>query len=398
MSPSVSYSLNSHIHLSFHSCERIVLFNISAFVSNSAVVANKCHRMAPLNKIDSHVPSGDLHPTVERGQSSSIGSRIEASAAMLMTDLVSNVSPGAATSTLSSIIETEGKPFPAPTFRDTSTSASSSGIHPPTFSLDHAIINGVGRSGKESFRTQPSDSNEQRWPDQSSFEAFLSIQDMTWLAHPLDDSWLMKGPIDQINQEVPPWAVKEHVPTVKSVQAHGVSWPMNAASPHSHECSDGAAVVSLLTNPDFTLQAFEYIEQDEDPKYEGKRREIAQAEPATSLDLSDTATLNPLHLLPNYDRKGLATPQRVTNDPANARVCSTQKSTKPPSAYAVLRPWIDIFGSYQDEVWGAQFLLEEAVGRKSLVTRDAAKELDRGCPAKRRLAMIRRHLDYLAKW
>jgi hypothetical protein len=352
--------------------------------------------MAPLNEIDSHMPSGGLHPTVERGQPSSIGSRIRASASMLMTDVVSNVSPGAATSALASMIGTESKPLSAPTIRDTSTSASSSGIYAPIFPLGHEMVNGVGCSGKENFRTRSSDSNDQGSQDRGGFEAFVLNQDRTW-AHPWDDGWLMKGPIDQINQEVPSRAPKEGRPTVKSVQAHGSSWCMNAAPPNSHEYSDGADVVSLLINPDFTPQTFEYIERDEEPKYEGQRRKNSQAESATSIDLSHTATLNHLQLLPSSDRKELATPQRVTHDPANARVYSTQLSSKPPSTYAVLQPWIEIFSSYQDEVWGGPFLWRKEVGAKSLVTRGAAEELDRGGPARSRLAMIRRHLDYLAK-
>lgn len=358
------------------------------------------------------------NPVEQMKQPSSISSRIRASASALLTDFSTNVSPSSATSALASALGNDGKPLSTSTFGDYSTSASSSRIYSsPCIHNNGKKSDGVDKFGEEGFRTRPIDTGL----EQRDVERILSNQDWTWSPH---SKWLKKGnkdhidqidQIDQTLQESPSWYPIGGRSAVDSKEAYCQSREYNfAAGTWPDKDFDGGAVLSLLSSPNFTTtQTFEDGGSDWAPDHEGKSdHKRSHIKPPNNIDISQTATLNPLHLLPDYNLKEeLGTINGVSyslvSDPENS---STGVPNDSSSALAAMKkPWIDILNSYQDEVWDPStpslpFLPGEEVYSKTTIpqgstTTAGVKLSDQGkCPARRRLAMINRHIDFLGIW
>lgn len=347
-------------------------------------------------------------------QPSSIGSRIRASASALLTDFSTNVSPSSVTLALASALGNDGKSLSMSTFGDYSTLASSSRIDSSPFIHSYEKIpGGVDLSGEQGFRTRPVDINDYEGAEQRDVELMLSNQDGTWPSHSKWSTKESKDEIDQLYREGPSWYSKGGRQAVNSKEAYDQSFKsIYKAGIWPDEDFDGAAVISLLSSPNFTTtQTLEDGDSDEAPDHGGNSNyKHSHIKPPNNIDPSQTAILNRLHLLPDPNLiKDLGTINGVNYslvyDPEPS---STEVSSDPPSALAAMQqPWIDILHSYQDEVWDPSPLVlpREEVYSDTMIPQGATttpadlQMYARGkCPASSRLAMIRRHIDFSAIW
>ena len=307
---------------------------------------------------------------------SSVGSRIVASASALTKDFFSVASASDASTALR--MESDGKSLTASTSGHNWSSASSSRIHPACSSSGHEDPNDRDSSREKSFRNRSSDPTSH---GQRAFDSFMADQGVT-------------SP-DCINWEEPSWcAGVTQTPSAK--QAHEPSGFASANANRSHEIFDGAAVVSLLSSPDFTVQSLQDDELDEELELEGERYETSYKKRAVDKDLSHLFIPHPRHLLPNFSQESLAHPRSVSDD---SMLDSTDSSTRicshPPSAPAFMRPWIDMLSSYHEEVWGDRIFMENKVHPETPAIDNAARGHRRQSSATSRLEMIRGHLEFL---
>lgn len=308
-----------------------------------------------------------------------------------MTDCFSKVSPSAATSTLALATEYDGKPHSASSFNDSSTSASSSRVYP---SRGHEDPNGVDHSGEQGFRTQSSDIGYYSWGEQWAFGMFSSER-TSYPGHASDSRRLLEESVDQLNREGPSWSAQGGRQNLGTNQAYMSSMSIDAATTSPPESSDGAAVVALLSSPNFTIQSLEDGELDEEPELERNRCKMPQVKPGTDRELSHPATVNPLW---KFNREASVVPERGTCDPVTAKSSSARTPSNPPSASEVVQPWIGMYNSYLVDVWDVLGLAKEYVYSETVIPHGDAEVLDRECSATSRLTMIRKHINYLDKW
>jgi hypothetical protein len=312
-----------------------------------------------------------------------------------MTGFLSNGSPGAATSALAAATEHAGKPL----FASNSGTSSISAACPSgkiLLSHSHQIGGSVGCSGEQGFRTRLLDSNCHESANQLLSGIFKLNQDRTLPESAPDSKWLVKEQVDHVNRQVPSWSVSGGKQTFKSKQEYEASWSVYSVESGSDDSTDGAAAVTLLSNSNFTVQTTDQIGPDKETHHEERRSQFPL--PGSAIDMNPTHSkiLDPLHLLPNFGRRDLLSPHTTPSNMANAKSAFDPFSDNAPSNSAVVQPWIDIISSYQAEVWGDMFLLGEKYSG-ALVNRCTVEELSPEYHARSRLAMIRRHIDYLSR-
>ena len=319
-------------------------------------------------------------------QASSLGSRIRGSASALMTDCLSKVSPLAATSTLASATGTDGKLHSASTIGDISSSVSSSRIYSPRGLED---TNVGGRSGEQGFRTRSSRLGCDTWDEEWAFEMFPLERRMSYPDHASDSSRLL---------EESSLSAQGDSQDLDSNRAYQSSRFIDGGINSPHEQSDGAAVVALLSSPNFAIQSLEDGELDSELENDQNRNKTTQLKPELDTELRNLASVNPLYLLPKFSREASDVPERHTGYLFTANISSTRTFSDPPSTSDIMQPWIRMNNNYLVDVWDVLGLAEEKVYSEAVVPQDDAEVFGRECSATSRLAMIKKHIHYLDQW
>lgn len=330
-------------------------------------------------------------------QANSIGSRIRGSASALMADCFSKVSPSAATSALASATGYDGKIHSPSTYSESSTSTSSSRMHSLRGLED---TKAVVRSGEQGFRTRPSQSGCVSWGEKWAFEIFTADLGLgsSYPDHASDSRQL---PEESMNQSIPEgslWSAQGNSRDSSSYGAYELSRSIDGSLYGPHELSDGAAVVALLSSPNFAMQNLEYGELDDETEHEQNRYKTPQFPPETDAGLGNPVTENPLHPLTKVNREASDVLGRGTCYPLTANISSNRTPSNPTSAPDIEQPWIGINNSYLFDVWDVFGFRLDNVYAEARVPHEDAGIPGQGCPATNRLTMIRKHIDYLDKW
>lgn len=310
-----------------------------------------------------------------------------------MMDCFTKVSPSAATSALASASGSDGKlPFPS-TISGTSTSVSSS-IHLPR-GCEH--INGVHRLGEQGFRTPSSQSGRFSWGEQWAFEMFTSERGTSYSDYASGSGRLLEESTDRLNPGLSRSAQGKSQ-DLRSIWAYNSSRSVDEGTSSPLDRSDGAAVVALLSSSNFATQSLQDGELDDETERDQNESKTPQFKPEANAELRILATVNPLYLLPEFDREASDVPERGPRDPFTSDTFSTRTPTSPPSASDLWQPWIRMNDSYLVDVWDVLGLAKEHVYSEAVIPHDDAEVLGQEYSATSRLAMIRKHIDYLDKW
>ena len=167
---------------------------------------------------------------------------------------------------------------------------------------------------------------------------------------------------------------------------------------------DGAAVVKLLSNPDFATDELP------DPLYEpGPSEEHTTLweanehtqEILTSLkaDLPPVPVHripspdNPLNLLPNFNNQTRVFGKEYTEASSKSQSSGLYVIATPPGAQLDLEPWLGVLTNYQDDVWGDLLPLVKEARQEVRNAMEGSKVTLKDCPAVRRLGMILGHIQ-----
>lgn len=328
-------------------------------------------------------------------QAGSIGSRIKGSASALMTDCFSKISPSAATSILASASRSDGKLHSLPAISDSSTLDASSKIYSPR-DLDDG--NGVHLSGEQGFRTRPSQSGCYNWGQQWAFEMFTSGRGTSYPEYALGSRRLLEHSVDQLKPERPSWSTQGDSQKLGSNRAWESSRSIDGVSESPYELSDGAAVVALLSSPNFAVQSLKDGELNDETDHDQNRYQTPQFKLETNAELGNLAAVHPLYLLPKLNQDESDISERDISCSVTADTFCARTSSNPPSASDVMQPWICLNNTYLVDVWDVLGLAERKVYPNAVILHDDVEVLGQECSAMSRLAMIRKHIDYLDRW
>ena len=312
-----------------------------------------------------------------------------------MMDGFSRISPSAATSVLASASTSDGKLHSLPAISDNLTRESSIELY-SSCNLDDE--NGVHRSTEQGFRTQPSQSGCYSWLQQWEFEMFLSERGTGYPDHALGSRRLLEDSVNQLNPGGPFWFARGDIQGVNSIRAWKPSRSIDGVSDNPYELSDGAAVVALLSSPNFATQCLEDGELNDETDHDYNRYETPQLKPETNVELENLATVHPLYLLPVFKRQESDNSERPISCSVLANTFCAGKPSNPPSASGFVQPWIRLKNTYLRDVWGVLNLAKKEAYPKAVIPYDNVEILGQECSATSRLAMIRKHIDYLDNW
>lgn len=321
--------------------------------------------------------------------------RIRGSASALMTDCFVKTSSSAATSVLASASRSDGKLRCLPAISDNLTRESSYEVYPP---CDLNDDNSLHRSLEQGFRTQPSRPGCYNWSQQWDFEMFMSEQGTGYPDHALGSRRLLEDSVDQLNPGGASWSAQGDSQGLNSNWAWKSSRPIDEDSDSPYELSDGAAVVALLSSPNFATRCLEDGELNDEIDHDHNRHETPQFKPETNAELGNLATVHPLCLLPKFNREESDISERGISCSVSANTVCARKPSDPPSASDFVQTWIRLNNTYLGDVWDALNLSKEEVHPKALIPHDDVEILGQECSATSRLAMIRKHIDYLDIW
>lgn len=252
-------------------------------------------------------------------------------------------------------------------------------------------MKGVHFTGEHGFRTRSSDSIHCEGTQQRAFECFKSDQGRTESGSTSDSTKLINEVKDQTSPKESSWFTKsKEVQELNGSVKTDVAWPLDE--------SDGAAVVSLLSSPDFVVQGVEHEGLDEELELEDNRYETTKTNSTADISHRRPATLHTRHLIPkfnekNLDKPNLALPQWTLPDTNLGATTETYHLIPiEPSPCVFTRPWVELGNSYQEQVWGDQFSVGDGIhsGTGSI---QAAAHVYHRQPVRERLDMIRRHLQ-----
>lgn len=312
-----------------------------------------------------------------------------------MADCFSRLSPSAATSALASATEYDGKIHSASTFSDSSISESSSRTYSPCALKD---TNGVDLPREQGFRTRSSQSGLYGWGEKWAFEIFTSERGTGYPDHASDSRRLLEESMNKLNPEGHSWSAQGDSQDLGSNWTYISSMFLDGGTGSLHGPSDGAAVVALLSSPNFAIQSLEDEELDDATEHDQNRYKTPQVEPETDTELRKLATVNPLNLLPKFNREASDVPEKDTYYSFTANNSATRTPKNPQSASEIVQPWIGMYNSYLVDVWDVLGFAKTVDYSETVIPCDNAQVLGQECSATSRLAMIRKHIDYLEKW
>ena len=333
----------------------------------------------------------------QQESSGSIATRVQDSASGLVHQTILNPSAGFVTGVLASSAADAGKGGSGSssagpsqfTVSSLSPNVHASSVYSPADSRN-------GTTEWESFRLHPRYRKNGGYFDHYDFGDFMSRSSAPSLAEP--SNWPDIGEDSAAANErfvLQSRPSKANIQVSSARQCNNHGHPVKKISGLTNNSDDGAAVVALLSDPDFLI--------DEDPAdFWGIETENLATCPDENLEmhaqaaapLDQVSAINPLDLLPDFRR-----PQGGANMTRSARRSAT--ISDPPEGYIYnknllqrhdgdLQPWLDMLNKYQDEVWGDILRLvheahEEAKASKERIPEDQ--------PATRRLRMLLKHLE-----
>ncbi|MCJ1246271.1 hypothetical protein MMC30_003477 [Trapelia coarctata] len=182
---------------------------------------------------------------------------------------------------------------------------------------------------------------------------------------------------------------------------------LDASTPHKgkekiSEDGDGAAVVRLLSDPDFSIEelpdtvSWPIREQtniwDIDEQTEEVLARLKADMPPAPVHRIQSPN-NPLNLLPNFNNQSRVPDKESPGAPGKAQTSGYTSQTTSPGKQTDLEPWLGVLASYQDEVWGGLLPLVKEAREEVRTAMEEGNTALKDCPAVRRLGMILGHIQ-----
>ena len=326
------------------------------------------------------IDHNSLHP--KPSSQNNIPKRIGTSASGLLQASFQRPSPSSVTEALAAMnSETaKGGPSSSTTSTTSPSSISQSSFTPPV--LAHSFES-------KSFRSQASTGESSGGNGQTAFDEFISEPEESSVDFRLD------GDVSTLGEQAFPYNVAEgsqgkHFPEIHSINGRQASGVIEEAS--SAKSNDGAAVLTLLSNPEFSA--------DGDPsenwdlaveEQNGRARRPPHPLGAPQKTLNAMALSNPLDLIPDFDPSW--TSFNLSSGPAEHDRKFTEREILD-FKFGDLRPWVNMLGRYHDEVWGDMLPLVQEAREEAKAAKLVGSGSLRDRPAIRRLAMLLRHLNH----
>ncbi|KAL8683023.1 MAG: hypothetical protein Q9186_001018 [Xanthomendoza sp. 1 TL-2023] len=317
----------------------------------------------------------------------SFASRVGASAAGLAKEALFRPGPGAAVNELSSAASDAGKSIASSGSAGPSASSMSLQNSTPTYpssSQDGCsnLAHGCFRSRSPSAKTMAANDD---------FAAFLSLQKPEHFD--LHER--------EYRSSKPP---SRHKGSSASLVERGTATPSTLASLTSEGLDnhgpdggpqDGAAVVTLLTDPSFDFECSTDMIAEYGDGSQCERDSAKDLARRCSFDIVHAG--NPLSLIPNFQRSSKEPQTDVLHDTSKSRAVRSDKvdtrvRTIEFNKDLKVQPWIDILTTYHDEVWGDALPLVEAARKEVNAIHNRKYDFSKDCPAIRRLAMLLGHI------
>ena len=327
------------------------------------------------------------------GPSKPITARIQASASGLVRQSIVKPCASSVTNNLASSAADAGKGGSGSSSAGPSQPAlSSMSSNTERSSVSNALTSPRELSERPTFRTRRLYEENDRLVDQFGFDEFMSRTQSAQTPQ-----WLNRGDSVEASKEgqvLRSHSSKANIQSIPALQKNSPDYHEPKVTKCSENSSDGAAVVTLLSDPDFSADddpadASILEMQDHDRFQAGDLALHAQAAPPRN----QVSAINPLDLLPDFRRP---------KDNANMTGPACLIATKPtlPETYTNvicqlqshdgdLQPWLDMLYRYQDEVWGDMLPLVEEARKEA---KAATSSIPQDQPATRRLRMLLRHL------
>ena len=168
--------------------------------------------------------------------------------------------------------------------------------------------------------------------------------------------------------------------------------------PPASVCVDGAAVVALLSDPEFSpvgdLECLAMLPT-------GQIGEINDTKPPMHplVDLHEKQAAFLLDNMPQHFHIGFKYPSTSTNDISREENRRESDSYGQGADGSILRSWLHNLKTYQDEIWGYISPTTRRAGAKEKETAEAgSNEALRNQSAIKRLTMILAHINPTTKW
>lgn len=348
--------------------------------------------MDAIDEFGRNISNQDSSNSVRDSYSTPIGSRIKVSTSRILKDVSSAVKQNAAISIMTSLPTSSDKGSLA---AGAASSSSQSVLFqaqcvpdlftPSRSELTHTL-------SPEIFRSQHLRSDDKA---ESDFEAFMSNSYKYQSSAAMDPGI----PSTPSYYKLPLQKEKNSNSYATLNPGTDFDWNVTRNDTHPDRDIDGAAVVMLLSSPDFFLQQEPDVDMfaettELDRVYDKPKRTDFWAEARPPL----VTHSNPLNLLPDFQNaREPAAPYPTRPDQSWENSESTNPSVNAASEYGKLHAWIEILDSYQDQVWGDLLPLVQEARSEIRVNKEVPTEARRDTPATRRLAMILKHIDHLAK-
>lgn len=333
----------------------------------------------------------------QQESSGSIATRVRASASGLVRQTILNPSAGFMTGALASSTADAGKGGSG----SSSAGPSQSTVSSLSPNVQDSSVHSPADSRNEStewvsFRLHPGYRKNDGYIDQYDFGDFMSRSSGPGLAKP--SNWSDRGDDSASANEK---FVLQSRPSKANIQLssapqrdiHG--HPVKKTLGLNNDNDDGAAVVSLLSGPDFSVDEdsadFWGFETENLATCDDKNLEM---EALAAAPLDQVSAVNPLDLLPDF--------RRPQNNATTTRLASLTATTSDfPESYVYdktqvqlhggdLQPWLDMLNKYQDEVWGYMLPLVQEAREEAKASKERIPEDQ---PATRRLRMLLKHLE-----
>lgn len=338
----------------------------------------------------------DVTPGAQQGSAASVARRIQASASGLVRESVLRPSASSMTRSLASSTanaskggsESSSAGPSQTTLSSISSSAQSSSVHNSPYSTRES-------TEWESFRSHPRHEENSDYTDQFGFGDFTSQDSGLNLSESREWSDREEDVIDLKEKLVlRSHLSKGNVQSGSALQDSICGHTISKATGLPNGDIDGAAVVALLSDPNFFMIEDPINSSSFETEYKiNVQPKMPEMDVQAAMPFNQVSAINPLDLLPDFrgSRDGVNTARSANLLAATSNLAEGYMSDK--SQWQLhdgdLQPWLDMLNKYQDEVWGDILPLVQEAREEAKVAKEHIPENQ---PATRRLRMLLKHL------
>lgn len=364
----------------------------SFWLGHTTITSLTLHRMDQIGGGSAGKPEAVCPRTANENTSGSIATRIRHSASRLISNSFSRLSPSSEISSLASFSEEASKEGSVFASTNSSELGSSSVLQSSQYSSNHGFQQHGPNITPELETFQPWKNRGNNHSFQSAFEEFMSQEaprpQLQQDLHAIMESQLNTSDYDANKL----WVRNGKTRTAAPPEIASV-WSRQTTRPAPGIYLDGAAVVAILRDPEFSPDGdLEHLNRRPTEDFEEEDNDMPRVCPLT--DLRERSTV--------FASRTVNLDSSVSNEKLSITIGGVSQETIPiephrscdlMTADCKLLSWLKSFKSYQDEVWGdMSYLARESHEEKA--AQGNIQETVRKHGASERLAMIVRHVNH----